>query len=214
MNKLFEFDREFNTNSSKIVVGVDEVGRGPGAGPVCACAYSFYENFEDYINEDEKILLQKLNDSKKLSIKNREILSEILKKCGKYAVFSVDENIIDEINILNATFLAMKSAINSISDIKLDSCYFLIDGNKKIKEFDYLQKTIVKGDSKSASIAAASIIAKVYRDSYMVELSRKFSQYSWDKNKGYLTKTHIEAIKKYGACKHHRKSFIKNFINN
>ena len=214
MNKLFEFDREFKNNSSKIIVGVDEVGRGPGAGPVCACAYLFYENFENLISQDEKFFLQKLNDSKKLSIRNREILSEILKKCGKYSIFTVDENKIDEINILNATFLAMKSAITAIAEIELDKCYFLVDGNKKIKDFDVLQKTIVKGDSKSASIAAASVMAKVFRDNLMIHLSKKYPQYSWDKNKGYLTKVHIEAIKKYGASKHHRKTFIKNFVNN
>ena len=212
MNSLFLFDEEVFSSQLKTIVGVDEVGRGPGAGPVYACAYSFFQNYAEYLSIDEIEILKKLNDSKKISSKNREILAEILKKCGNWAIFSVDEEKIDEINILNATFLAMKGAILSLNLSDLSSYYFLIDGNKKIKEFEYSQQTIVKGDSKSASIAAASIIAKVARDDYMIRLSNKFPYYFWDKNKGYLTHAHIEAIKKFGIVKHHRKSFVKNFL--
>lgn len=185
-----------------IIAGVDEAGRGPIAGPVVAAAVVFHEQFE----------IPKLNDSKQITEKKRNELYELLisDKRISYGIGIVDETKIDEINILNATYLAMELAV---SNLKPKPNLLLIDGNRfkstKYKSF----QTIVKGDSKSFSIAAASIIAKVTRDRMMKEYHAEFPEYGFDKHKGYGTKSHFAAIKKSGKCRIHRNSFLIKFDN-
>ena len=199
---LFDFDRNFN----KQIVGTDEAGRGPAAGGVFASAVCF-EKITPGLIEDLKIL----NDSKKLSPKKRESIYSIIKNntLNKIVCIEVDE--IERINILNASLKAMKLACQSI--ISSAGAYVLVDGNKLIKDFSYPQEYVIKGDSKSASIAAASILAKVSRDRYMQKLHEEFPMYNWAKNAGYLTKEHLDAIDKYGLCKYHRPSFLRKHFN-
>ena len=194
----FELEKKANDKGFKYVCGVDEAGRGPLAGPVCAAAVILPLNCE----------IEGLNDSKKLSEKKREMLFDVIK--SKALAFSICYGTLEEIeeyNILNATFLAMNRSIESL-EIKPDYC--LIDGNRVPKEIKYPCETVVKGDAKSASIAAASILAKVSRDRIMLEYDQKYPQYGFKKHKGYGTKEHYEAIKKYGVCDIHRLSFLKN----
>ena len=180
---------------SKYIIGVDEVGRGPLAGPVVSAAVRLSKNFN----------ITELNDSKKLSkSKREEVYNLIINKCEyQLGISNVEE--IDKLNILQATFLSMRRAINKF---KLPSNYkILVDGPWS---FDKANKNIlpkIKGDSIYPSIAAASIIAKVYRDNLMLNLSKEYSNYLWERNSGYGTKKHIEAIKLHGITKHHRKSF-------
>jgi ribonuclease HII len=191
---LFLFDSAYHVQSFPFA-GVDEAGRGPLAGPVTAAAVIFPN---DFYHKD-------INDSKKLSAKTREELSKIIKKESiAYSIVSIDNNVIDEINILQASLLAMKKAVLGLNT-KPTLC--LIDGNKKIPDFDTAQETIIRGDAKSASIAAASILAKVERDKIMIDFSIKFPNYSFEKHKGYATQEHIAAIRKYGICVIHRKTF-------
>jgi len=201
-NELFKFDRSFNN----IIIGTDEAGRGPAAGGVFAAAVYFPETSDELIKE-----LARLNDSKKLSRKLREELFDTIKNNTINEIICVEVEEIERINILNSSLKAMnlacQSVIKRISD--KNNLLVLVDGNRLIKEFPYNQKTIVKGDSKSASIAAASILAKVSRDRYMDKLAEECPQYLWDKNAGYLTKQHIEAIDKYGLTKYHRPSFLR-----
>ena len=202
INELFEFDKKLK----KTIIGTDEAGRGPGAGPVCAAAVYFPD-----LNDKNLALLKDLNDSKKLSEKKREELYEIIIKNSIYSIqfSSVEE--IEKLNILQASLLAMKKACSEVlGKINKTDTLVLIDGNKLIKGVNFNQKTIVKGDSTSASIAAASILAKVTRDRLMKELHKEFPQYGWDTNKGYLTKTHIDAIFEHGITKWHRQSFVSN----
>ncbi len=180
--------------------GIDEVGRGPLAGPVYAAAV--------ILPQDVDILY--LNDSKKLSEKKREELyDEIMEKAVAVGIGSSTVERIDEINILNATYEAMTKAVNSLS-VKPGA--LLIDAVHIPQLEEYKQISIIKGDAKSASIAAASIIAKVTRDRLMKELSLKYPEYGFDSNKGYGSEAHINAIKKYGPCEIHRRSFIGNFV--
>lgn len=179
----------------KYIAGVDEAGRGPLAGRVYAAAVILPEG----------IIIDGINDSKKLSEKKREELFEVIKeKALAYSVAYADEKRIDEINILNATFEAMNKAVDGLS-VKPD--FVLIDGNR-IKGMETPHKTIVKGDSKSISVAAASVLAKVSRDRYIAEEAKKYPEYGFEKHKGYGTKAHTEAILKYGACPIHRKTFL------
>ena len=179
--------------------GIDEVGRGPLAGPVCAACV--------ILPKDCDIL--HINDSKKLSEKKRESLyDEIIEKAICFGVGSSNASRIDEINILQATYEAMK---NSIADMNPQPDLLLVDA-ETIPNLSIEQLSIIKGDSKSISIAAASIVAKVVRDRLMVAYDKIFPQYNFASNKGYGSKEHIEAIKKYGPCPIHRRSFIKNFI--
>lgn len=204
---LFNFDIEEKKNQKiNFIIGTDEAGRGPAAGGVWAAAVCFKDN----INEE---LFLTLNDSKKLTPKKREALYEPIKENSIWSIKAINVEKIEEINILNASLLAMKYAVLDVAT-KLQSNSFLtlVDGNKLIKDFNYQQKFIIKGDSKSASIAAASILAKVSRDMYMDKIHNEFPHYDWIKNKGYLTKTHIEAIQKFGTTKYHRLSFLKNII--
>ncbi len=196
--ELFDFDKQFRTT----VIGTDEAGRGPAAGGVYAAAVCF-DKITDGLIKDLEIL----NDSKKLTPKKRESIYNIIinNTLNKIVCVEVDE--IEKYNILNSSLKAMNIACSEI--IENDNCLVLVDGNKLIKNFKYPQKYIIKGDSKSASIAAASILAKVTRDRYMLKLHEEFPMYNWAKNAGYLTQEHIKAIDKYGLTKYHRPSFLK-----
>ncbi len=197
---LKEFDKLFLSNSIKIIAGVDEAGRGPLAGPVVAAVTIF----------DEKTIIPKINDSKKISEKVREELyGEIIAQAISYGVGIVYQKEIDEINILQATLKAMQLAV---AELTVTPDLILIDGNKAFNS-KIPTKTIVKGDSKSFSIAAASILAKVTRDRIMIAESKKHPEYLWSKNKGYGTKEHRDAIVKYGITHLHRISFLKNILN-
>lgn len=179
----------------KFVAGIDEAGRGPLAGPVVAAAVILSP---DYENPD-------INDSKKLSAKKREILYEIIKRDAlSVGLGVVDVQVIDTVNILRATLIAMREAV---SDLIPTPDYLLIDGSKKIP-LPIPQEAIVKGDSKSISVASASIIAKVSRDKIMEIYHRQFPQYNFLKNKGYGTAEHRQAIREHGGCKIHRQSFV------
>jgi len=175
--------------------GTDEAGRGCLSGPVTAAAVILNKNFKSKL----------ITDSKKLSINQREKAKQIiLKNCIAYAIFSVSNQKIDEINILNASILAMQKSINKLNH-KVD--FIIVDGNK-FKPINNIEfKTIIKGDQKYLNIAAASILAKTYRDNYMEKIHKEYPEYNWGKNKGYPTKEHKLAIKKYGITKYHRKSF-------
>lgn len=191
-----EFEKEALAKGYKSVCGVDEAGRGPLAGPVCAAAVILPEG----------VIIDGVNDSKKLSEKKRESLFDVIREQAlsySIAYATVDE--IEEINILNATMLAMRIAIDGL-DIKAD--YAMIDGNK-IPPLDIDAECIVKGDAKSMSIACASILAKVSRDRLLYKYAEEYPMYGFDKHKGYGTKVHREAILKYGPCPYHRKSFLK-----
>ena len=175
--------------------GTDEAGRGSLAGPVTAAAVILNKNFKSKL----------ITDSKKLSLNQRkEAKRLILENCIAYAIFSVRNKKIDEINILNASILAMQKSINKLNH-KVD--FIIVDGNrfKPINNIEF--KTIIKGDQKYLNIAAASILAKTYRDNYMKKIHKEYPEYNWKKNKGYPTKEHKLAIKKYGITKYHRKSF-------
>ena len=195
MNELRLFDNEYNC----VIAGVDEAGRGPLAGPVVAAAVII----EDYFDE-----LDGINDSKKLTEKKREKLYDIIREKCKVGVGIASENEIDKINILNATFLAMRRALEQVGGYDI----VLVDGNHKIREYSGKQQEIIKGDGRSMSIAAASIIAKVYRDNIMKELALKYPNYRFEKHKGYGTKLHRELLLAHGACEIHRKSFLKKIL--
>ena len=202
MNNLFAFDKK-----TGIVIGTDEAGRGPAAGGVFASCVYF-----PLVNSDLKKSLEKLNDSKKLSKSARENLYEIILNNSINSTVCIEIEEIEKINILNSSLKAMKLACDSvISGVGLNNkeILVLVDGNRLIRNFNYPQQYIVKGDSKSASIAAASILAKVTRDRYMKELDKEFPQNQRGKNAGYLTKEHLDAIDKYGLTKYHRKSFLR-----
>lgn len=211
--KYATYEIESNLLSSgcgKYIIGVDEVGRGPGAGPVMAGAVWIPTQ---YLPD----LMVKIRDSKTLTEKRRDVLYELIDEKCIWAIASVDNDTIDEINILNATKLAMKKAIsvihrkiqpaNSSFPVNLD--HILIDGTVVLEDLWIPQTQIVKGDQKSISIAAASIMAKVTRDEEMRTLHWIYPEYNWLKNKGYLTKEHIAAIQTYGITPYHRKSFRK-----
>lgn len=201
MNSLFEFDAKYN----QFVIGTDEAGRGPAAGGVFAAAVFFNNTNNELIEE-----LSALNDSKKISAKKRELLYPIILENTINSTVCIEVEEIEQFNILNCSLKAMKLACNEvIKKANLKNCLVLVDGNRYIKDFKNNQEIIIKGDSKSASIAAASILAKCSRDNYMKELDMIFPQYNWAKNAGYLTKEHIEAIEKYGICKFHRKHFLR-----
>ena len=194
----FEYDKEIRAESG-IVCGIDEAGRGPWIGSVYAAAVVF----------DDNVFIEGLDDSKKLSETAREALyDEITEKAAAYSVAYASVEEIENLNILKATFLAMNRAV---SGLKLVPALALVDGNR-LPQLDMEAKTIVKGDGLSASIAAASILAKVSRDRYMKELDEKYPEFGFASNKGYGTKQHIEAIKKYGVTPEHRRFFLRNLI--
>ena len=205
MSLLFDFDK--NNKSAKYLIGTDEAGRGPLAGPVVAAAVCF-KNITPSLIE----ALDSLNDSKKLTHLQREKLFDVIKNNTIHSIVSIDVEEIESINILQASLKAMRVACSEVVSQIGDDVEVFVDGNKKIPSFMYKQKYIVKGDSKSASVAAASILAKVYRDSLMGDLAKEFPQYFWEDNKGYGTKKHVEAIKKYGVTKYHRQSFLTKIL--
>lgn len=197
----FEFDKEFK----KTIIGTDEAGRGPGAGGVFASAVWF-----DKLDKNLVEKLSILNDSKQLTAKKREYLYDVVKNETINSTVCIEVDEIEKYNILNCSLKAMKLACEEvITKSGKSDVLVLVDGNKLIRNFTYPQQYVIKGDSKSASIAAASILAKVSRDRYMQKLDEEFPQYQWGKNAGYLTKAHLDAIDKYGLTKYHRKSFLK-----
>lgn len=200
MNELFEFDKNFGT-----VIGTDEAGRGPAAGGVFAACVYFPDVTESLISD-----LDRLNDSKKLSSSAREKLYDVILNNTINSVICIEVDEIERINILNASLKAMKlSCEEVIKKAKLQDFITLVDGNKLIRNYTYPQKFIIKGDGQSASIAAASILAKVTRDRYMTKLASEFPQYGWNRNAGYLTAEHLKAIDEYGLSKYHRPSFLR-----
>ena len=204
MQKNFEFDFE-KTNKKGQIIGTDEAGRGPGAGPVYAAAV-YFPNISDNLMAK----LSSLDDSKKLTEQKREELFDIIIQNSIYSInFSTVEEI-EKLNILQASLLAMKKSVLEVQKLaKIQNPHVLIDGRQLIPNLNFSQEYVIKGDSKSASIAAASILAKVSRDRYMKELDLQFPQYGFAKHKGYLTKKHLEAIDKYGLCPYHRPSFLR-----
>ena len=184
-----------NFSKHEFECGTDEAGRGCLAGPVTAAAVIFKNNFKNTI----------INDSKKLSDKKRLILKSIIKSNAVcFSVANIYEDEIDNINILQASIKAMHQ---SIEQLKVAPQFIIVDGNKFYNYKNIPHKTIIKGDSKYLSIAAASILAKTYRDEYMNKIHKEYPMYNWKQNKGYPTKQHREAIRKYGISKYHRKSF-------
>lgn len=204
MNKRFDFDKE-KIKGFDYLIGTDEAGRGPGAGPVFAAAVCFTS-----IDKKLKIQLEKLNDSKQISEKVREELFDVIINNSIYAIYQGSVEEIEKLNILKTSLLTMNRACcDVIAKLNSKNLIVLVDGNKKIFDFNYNQEAIIKGDFKSASIAAASILAKVSRDRFMTELEKEFPQYKWAENKGYMTKSHLEAVDKYGLTKWHRKKFFQ-----
>lgn len=196
--ELFDYDKE-RRRVSTVLCGVDEAGRGPLAGDVYAAAV--------VLNND--ILIDYLNDSKKISeIRREKLYDEIIEKADAYCVASASVAEIDEMNILQATMLAMKRAVDGLG---ICPDLALVDGNR-LPNLKCPAECVVKGDALSASIAAASVLAKVSRDRYMREIAEKYPQYLFDKHKGYGTKLHCDMLKKYGASEVHRKSFLKKIL--
>lgn len=201
MNDAFKYENEAHLKGYSVVCGIDEAGRGPLAGPVCAAAVILPDG----------CIIDGLDDSKKLSEKKREALfDEITQKAVAYSIATADEKEIDEINILQATFLAMRRAFDGLG---IAPDFALVDGNRD-PGLPVETQTVVKGDSLSASIAAASILAKVTRDRFMLEKDAEYPEYCFAKHKGYGTKLHYEALEKYGPCEIHRMSFLKKFYEN
>ena len=195
---MWDIENLHFAEGASLIAGVDEAGRGPLAGPVCAAAVILPPNVE----------IPGLNDSKKLSDKQRRALFPIIKeKAVAYGITFATEAEIDEINILQATFLAMRRAVDMLS-VKPD--LILVDGNRAC-DFGIPAKTVIHGDSLSASIAAASVLAKVTRDDYMLQQAEIYPQYGFDVHKGYGTKAHYAALKTYGHSAIHRMSFLKKF---
>ena len=197
--ELFDYDEELR-NAYPVICGVDEAGRGPLAGDVYAAAVVL----------DSGVTIDYLNDSKKLSEKRREELFDVIKeKSRAYCIATASVEEIDSLNILNAAMLAMKRAVEGLG-IAPDLA--LIDGNR-LPDISCKAQYVIKGDAVSASIAAASVLAKVARDRYMKELAEKYPQYAFEKHKGYGTKLHYECIEKYGISEIHRRSFLKKLYD-
>jgi len=196
---MWEIEKSLGEKGYKYIAGVDEAGRGPLAGPVYAAAVILPEG----------VKIDGINDSKKLSEKKREELFDVITKVAvSYCVSSVDEKVIDEVNILNATHMAMCNAVDGLTS----PCdYVIVDGNS-IKGMEKPHMTVVKGDAKSISIAAASILAKVSRDRYIKEMAKEYPEYGFEKHKGYGTKAHTDAILEHGICPIHRKTFLKKLL--
>ncbi len=196
---LFEYDEEIRSEFS-VICGVDEAGRGPLAGDVYAAAVIF----------DSETVIDGINDSKKLSEKKRELLfDEIIAKAVSYSIATASVAEIEKLNILGATMLAMKRAV---AGLELPPNLALVDGNRTPDLGETQVRTIVKGDGLSASIAAASILAKVSRDRYMAEIALKYPEYEFQKHKGYGTKLHVEMLHKFGASDIHRKLFLRKIL--
>ncbi|MBQ2675783.1 MAG: ribonuclease HII [Clostridia bacterium] len=197
----FDIENALKSQGYKLVCGVDEAGRGPLAGPVCAAAVILPDN----------CVIEGLDDSKKLTEKKREALFDVVKeKAIAYSVVLIDNHVIDEINILNATLEAMTKAVEGL---KVTPDFVIIDGNKTPSQLKIPCDYIIKGDALSMSIAAASILAKVTRDRLMLELDKQYPCYQFAKHKGYGTKLHTDLIKQHGPCEIHRASFLKKILN-
>jgi len=198
-SELYTYETECLSNGYKFIGGVDEAGRVPLVGPVSAACVILKENF----------YIPGLNDSKKISEKRREELFDIvIDQSLAYGIAMVDNNVIDEINILNATKKAMCNAISQMTPTP----DFLLTDHVKLEMLNIPQLPLIKGDSKSASIAAASILAKVTRDRYMRDIDAEYPEYGFIKHKGYGTKQHMEALREHGPCPIHRKTFIKGIL--
>ena len=198
MIDMFEFEKKYTAEGYKLICGVDEAGRGPLAGPVCAAAVILPKGLE----------IPGLNDSKKLTDKRRRELMPIIKEQAlAYGIAFATHEEIDEINILQATFLAMERAL---AQLEIRPELALIDGNRQ-KDFGINVETVVKGDSRSANIAAASVLAKVTRDDYMEAMALEYPGYGFEVHKGYGTKAHYEALREKGPCAIHRMTFLKKF---
>lgn len=206
LKKLLSFDREMTgkwvKKTGAILLGTDEVGRGCLAGPVVAAAVHLSDIAED---SDLAALLTSLDDSKKMAVSKREEISEVLKSKCRYAIAEASVEEIDQLNILHASLLAMKRALAELGPPP--GTVILVDGNKTISEVRFRQIAVIGGDALSASIAAASVLAKVYRDGLMKKLHEEFPMYRWDSNKGYGSKDHRDAINEHGLTSWHRKSF-------
>lgn len=199
--ELFAFDEKQN----KVIIGTDEAGRGSGVGAVFAAAVCFTNKNKNLI---EKLVY--LNDSKKVSKKHRDELYDIIKNETVNSVVSADVDVIERINILKASLSAMRQAVENVrKNIECDDLIVLVDGNRQIPALQYPQRFIIKGDGTSASIAAASILAKVERDRYMLKLDEEYPQYGWANNMGYLTKDHMSAIDRFGVSPYHRSSYLQ-----
>lgn len=199
MSELWNFEHAAVEEGFSLICGVDEAGRGPLAGPVCAAAVILPPDLE----------LEGLNDSKKLSEKRREALYPLIcEQALAYGIAFASEQEIDELNILQATFLAMRRAVGQLG-LKPDLA--LVDGNREPDFGDIPVRTIIKGDSRSANIAAASILAKVTRDRFMLEQDAVYPQYGFAVHKGYGTQKHYAALREFGPCPIHRRSFLKKF---
>lgn len=195
---MWEIEDSFYTQGYKVICGVDEAGRGPLAGPVCAAAVILPEHLE----------IPGLTDSKKLTDKKRRALFPVIQEQAiAFGIGFASEQEIDEINILQATFLAMRRAMEQL---KVRPDLALIDGNRET-DFGLPVRTVIKGDSLSLNIAAASVLAKVSRDDVMLRLAETYPAYGFDIHKGYGTRAHYEALEKFGPCPIHRKSFLKKF---
>lgn len=199
INKMYNFEKVYYNKGLNYIAGIDEVGRGPLAGPVVTAAVILPKD----------CILMGVNDSKKISAKKRELLNELIyEKAISIGIGIISNNVIDEINILQATYKAMQMSVKKLN-IKPEC--LLVDA-LKIPELDIFQHSIIKGDEKSISIASASIAAKVYRDNLMIKYDEIYPEYDFKNNKGYGCKNHIKAIKKYGLCPIHRKSFTQNIL--
>lgn len=197
----FRFENEAHADGYFVVCGIDEAGRGPLAGPVCAAAVILPSG----------CVIDGLNDSKKLTEKKREQLFDVIcEKAIAYGIAAADEKEIDEINILQATFLAMNRACSKLS-VRPDMA--LVDGNRD-PGLGLPTRTVIKGDALSMSVAAASVLAKVTRDRYMLEMDKKYPEYNFAKHKGYGTKLHYEMLEKYGPSEIHRMTFLRSFYGN
>lgn len=196
MTDLWELENEIYDSGVSIICGVDEAGRGPLAGPVCAAAVILPRNID----------IEGLNDSKKLSVKSREKLyDEICEKAVSFGIAFASVEEIEKLNILNAAMLAMNRAI---AQLEPQPELALIDGNRN-SAIEVASRCVIKGDAKCADIAAASILAKVTRDRYMLEMAEKYPEYHFERHKGYGTKLHYEALREYGPCEIHRPSFLR-----
>ena len=202
MSELWKYEHAALAEGYSLICGVDEAGRGPLAGPVCAAAVILPVDLE----------IEGLNDSKKLSDARRRALYDVIvEQAVAYGIAMVDEKTIDEINILQATFLAMRRAVEQLA---VTPALALVDGNREPDFGEIPVRTIVKGDSLSANIAAASILAKVTRDRFMEEQDALYPEYGFTVHKGYGTRAHYDALRQYGPCPIHRRTFLKKFYGN
>lgn len=197
---IWEFDAAVRAEGYPIIAGIDEAGRGPLCGPVCAAAVILPPDLE----------IAGINDSKKLTEKKREeLFDQITSQAITYGIGFAEVEEIEEINILNATYLAMCRAAGQLNETP---ALVLVDGNRAPSGLELPSRTVVKGDAKSASIAAASILAKVSRDRLLLEMDKQYPEYGFAQHKGYGTAAHYEALRKYGPCPAHRMSFLRKFF--